>query len=116
VRDFIILHYCTSQRDDTDFWRRCNNMDVPQSLKEKLAIFRQRGQLAFSEDDLFVAPSWHSILEGMNIRPQKYHPLVDALDGAKLALSLNQGAKAIRETAMCLPTHGEFIEQHCAVK
>lgn len=116
VRDFIILHYCTTQRDDTDFWRRCKNMAVPESLTEKIAIFRKRGQLFVNEEDLFGASSWYSILEGMNIRPQKYHPLVDALDGAKLALSLNQGAKAIREATMRLPTHGEFIKYHCAVK
>jgi tryptophan halogenase len=116
VRDFIILHYCTSQRDDTDFWRRCKNMAMPESLEQKISIFRQRGQLAFSDEDLFVGPSWYSILEGMNIRPKKYHPLVDALDSQKLAQSLNQGAKAIRETVMRLPTHGEFIRQNCPVK
>ncbi|WP_331351926.1 tryptophan halogenase family protein [Cellvibrio sp. UBA7671] len=116
VRDFIILHYCTTLRDDTDFWRRCKTMEIPKSLTEKLAMFRQRGQLLVNEEDLFGASSWYSILEGMNIRPQKYHPLVDALDGAKLALSLNQGAKAIREATMRLPTHGEFIKHHCAVK
>jgi tryptophan halogenase len=116
VRDFIILHYCTTQREDTDFWRRCKNMAVPESLQEKVAIFRQRGQLVVNEADLFGTSSWYSILEGMNIRPQKYHPLVDALDGGKLALSLNQGAKAIREATERLPAHGEFIKLHCAVK
>ncbi|MDF3013373.1 MAG: tryptophan halogenase [Cellvibrio sp.] len=116
VRDFIILHYCTSQRDDTDFWRRCKNMVIPESLEQKISIFRQRGQLAFNDEDLFVGPSWYSILEGMNIRPKKYHPLVDALDSHKLAQSLNQGATAIRETVMRLPTHGEFIRQNCPIK
>ena len=116
VRDFIILHYCTSRRDDTDFWRRCKNMAMPESLEQKINIFRQRGQLNFSDEDLFVGPSWYSILEGMNIRPKKYHPLVDALDSQKLAQSLSQGAKAIRETVIRLPTHGEFIRQNCPVK
>jgi tryptophan halogenase len=116
VRDFIILHYCTSQRDDTDFWRRCKNMEIPESLTEKLAIFRKRGQLLVNDEDLFGASSWYSILEGMNIRPLKYHPLVDALDGKKLAFSLSQGAKSIRETVQRLPTHGEFIRKNCRTK
>jgi len=115
VRDFIILHYCTTQRDDTEFWRRCKTMDVPESLREKINIFRQRGQLTYSEEDLFAASSWHSILDGMNIRPQKYHPLIDVLDGAKLAQSLTQGKNAIRDLVMQLPTHGEFINKHCAI-
>ena len=116
IRDFVILHYCTSQRDDSAFWRWCKTMDIPESLREKVAQFRVRGQLQQHPENLFATDSWLSILEGMNIRPEKYHPLVDALDSQKLAQSLNQGAKAIRETVMRLPTHGEFIRQHCPVK
>ena len=116
IRDFVILHYCTTQRDDTAFWRWCKTMDIPESLREKVAQFRVRGQLQQHPENLFGADSWLSILEGMNIRPKKYHPLVDALDSQKLAQSLNQGAKAIRETVLRLPTHGEFIKQNCPAK
>ncbi len=116
IRDFVILHYCTAQRDDTAFWRWCKTMDIPESLREKVTQFRVRGQLQHHPENLFGTDSWLSILEGMNIRPEKYHPLVDALDGQKLAQSLNQGAKAIRETVMRLPTHGDFLKQNCPVK
>ncbi|WP_062058428.1 tryptophan halogenase family protein [Cellvibrio sp. OA-2007] len=114
VRDFIILHYCTSQRDDTDFWRWCNTMPMPTSLQKKMADFRQRGQLERNSENLFGVDSWYSILEGMHIRPEKYHPLVDALNSEKLAQSLMQGKQAIYEMAMRLPMHGDFIKQHCA--
>ncbi len=112
IRDFIVLHYCTTQRDDTEFWRWCKTMEIPESLREKITQFRLRGKLHYHPENLFAADSWLSILEGMNIRPAKYHPLVDALDSQKLAQSLTQGAKAIRETVMSLPTHGDFIKQH----
>lgn len=113
VRDFIILHYCTSQRDDTDFWRWCNTMPIPESLQKKIEHFCQRGKLERNSENLFGVDSWHSILEGMHIRPEKYHPLVDALNGEKLAQSLMQGKQAIYEMAMRLPMHDEFIKQHC---
>lgn len=115
IRDFIILHYCTSQRTDTPFWRWCQSMEVPLSLREKIHLFRQRGQLIHHPENLFGADSWYSILEGMGIRPQKYHPLVDLLDSEKLARSLAQGAQAIRETANTLPSHNDFIQTHCAI-
>lgn len=114
VRDFIILHYCTSQRDDTNFWRWCNTMPMPASLQKKMADFRQRGQLERNSENLFGVDSWYSILEGMHIRPEKYHPLVDALNSEKLAQSLMQGKQAIYEIAMRLPMHGDFIKQHCS--
>ncbi len=113
IRDFVILHYCTTKRDDTAFWRWCQTMEIPESLREKLAQFSHRGQLQHHPENLFGADSWYSILEGMNIRPEKYHPLVDVLDSQKLAQSLSQGAKAIRDTVMKLPTHGDFLRQHC---
>ena len=114
VRDFIILHYCTSQRDDTDFWRWCNTMPIPKSLQRKIDNFRLRGHLERNSENLFGMDSWYSILEGMHIRPERYHPLVDALNGEKLAQSLTQGKQAIYEMAMRLPMHAEFIKQHCA--
>lgn len=116
IRDFVILHYCTTQRDDTAFWRWCKTMDIPESLREKVAQFRVRGHVQHHPENLFGVDSWLSILEGMNIRPAKYHPLVDVLDSQKLAQSLNQGAKAIRETVLRLPTHGEFLKQNCPAK
>lgn len=116
IRDFIILHYCTSQRSDTEFWRWCQSMEVPDSLREKIRQFRRRGQLVHHPENLFGSDSWSAILEGMNIRPQKYHPLVDVLDSRKLAQSLQQGANAIRESVNKLPMHGDFIKHNCAVK
>lgn len=116
VRDFIILHYCTSQRDDTDFWRWCQTMPVPDSLREKLNRFRLRGFLERNPENLFGIDSWLSILEGMQIRPHKYHPLVDALNSEKLAQSLMQGKQAIYETVLRLPLHGDFIQQACPSK
>ncbi|WP_197085546.1 tryptophan halogenase family protein [Cellvibrio sp. pealriver] len=116
VRDFIILHYCTSQRDDTAFWRWCQNMPVPGTLRDKINRFRLRGQLERNSENLFGVDSWLSILEGMHIRPEKYHPLVDALDSEKLSRSLMQGKQAIYDAVTRLPSHGDFIKQACASK
>lgn len=116
IRDFIILHYCTTVREDTPFWRWCKTMDIPDTLTEKLELFRQRGQLMRGEEDLFRDTSWYAVLEGMNIRPQKYHPLIDALDSFKLAQSLHQGRNALYEFTQHLPTHQQFIQKYCAVK
>ncbi|RYG08968.1 MAG: tryptophan 7-halogenase, partial [Caulobacteraceae bacterium] len=79
IRDFIILHYCLTQRDDTSFWRACRDMELPPGLQRKLDLFRVNGSLAEGLDELFRAVSWQSVMEGMGVRPRAYHPLVDRI-------------------------------------
>lgn len=113
IRDFIILHYCTSNRDDSEFWRWCQTMPVPDSLSEKLSVFKQTGQLEHTIGRFFTSDSWCSILEGMKIRPQKYHPLLDAFDKQYLANILKQNVSDIRETVLKMPDHYDYIQAHC---
>ena len=113
IRDFIILHYCTSGRSDSEFWRWCQHMPVPDSLADKLALFRQRGMLQQGEGQFFSNDSWCSILEGMHIRPHKYHPILDGFDKHSLAKTLNDNVQSIRAAVASMPLHGEFIRAHC---
>ena len=113
IRDFIILHYCTAGRDDSEFWRWCQTMPVPESLSEKIRLFKQRGLLAHTQGQFFSSDSWCSILEGMQIRPQKYHPLLDAFDSQSLATTLSNNVQTIRDTVLKMPNHHEYIQAHC---
>jgi tryptophan 7-halogenase len=113
IRDFIILHYCTSGRDDSEFWRDCQTMSIPESLRHKIGIFKQRGQIEHTPGQFFSSDSWCSILEGMKIRPLKYHPLLDAFDSRSLATTLSNNVQAIRDTVMKMPYHYDYIQAHC---
>lgn len=113
IRDFIILHYCTSGRNDSDFWRWCQTMPIPDSLREKISLFQKRGQLAQTNGQFFSSDSWCSIFEGMKIRPQKYHPLVDGFHSQYLANTLNENIKNIRSTVLKMPNHQDYIQSHC---
>lgn len=113
IRDFIILHYCTSDRDDTDFWQWCQTMPVPESLSEKIRLFQKRGQLDHTSGQFFTSDSWCSILEGMKIRPQKYHPLVDGFHSQNLADTLNKNSADIRSTVLKMPDHYDYIQSNC---
>lgn len=116
IRDFIILHYCTSRRDDGKFWQWCQSMLVPESLDKKIRLFRKRGQLEHTTDQLFSSDSWCSILEGMNIRPKKYHPLLDAFHREDLANTLSTNVENIRATVLKMPNHNDFIQKHCQAR
>lgn len=116
IRDFIILHYCTSQREDTEFWKKCKLMDIPDTLQEKIEVFRSRGQLYNQPEQFFGNDSWISILEGMNIRPKKHHPLMDSFDKFYLAKLLDGNARKIRDGVKKMPFHLDFIENNCKAK
>ena len=113
VRDFIVLHYKATQRDDTPFWRHCRDMAIPDSLARKIALFEGKGRLFREGKELFGVSSWVAVCLGQNIVPEDYEPAVDALDEEKVATAFEQMRRDYRATAEKLPTHGEFIRR-CA--
>lgn len=113
IRDFIILHYCATRRDDTAFWRWCREMEIPDSLQAKIELFKVRGLLREGIDELFKPPSWYSVFTGMGILPNKYDPRVDVTDSKLIHAALRQGKALILESTTSLPTHDEFLKEHC---
>jgi len=79
IRDFLILHYHLNSRVDGELWRYCRAMDVPESLTEKIELFRHSGYVEDYRDGLFNAPSWLSVFLGQGLTPQHHHPLADAV-------------------------------------
>jgi len=116
VRDFIILHYNATARDDSDFWNRCRTMTIPDSLAAKVALWRAKGRLFREGQELFGTTSWVAVMLGQNIVPEEYEPAADALDPDRVAAALEQMRGAYIETADRLPTHGEFVAHACAAQ
>lgn len=116
VRDFIVLHYCTTQREDSEFWRWCKNMELPETLQERIELFKGHGILREGNDELFRSTSWQSVFEGMGIRPQKYCPRVDNLDYEQISETLKVASSAILNMVKNLPTHDDYLVQHYGVE
>lgn len=113
IRDFIILHYCTTRRDDTEYWKLCRSLPLPDSLQEKIALFAERGELRNVDDGLFRNPSWQAVFTGMNVIPENYHPFVDMSDFEQLHAAMQAGRRHLDEAAQTLPLHREFLTEHC---
>jgi tryptophan halogenase len=113
VRDFIILHYKATARDDSPFWRRQRNMQIPDSLAHRMALFESKGRIFRQQEELFADDSWLAVLLGQGIAPSGYDPLVDALSLEDIRRNLANLRTAIRKTAEALPTHEDFIERAC---
>jgi tryptophan halogenase len=114
VRDFIILHYKVTKRSDSEFWNYCRTMDVPDSLVDKMELFRGKGRVLAEATELFSRPSWVAVMLGQGIVPETYDPIADSLDDEKVAEALEQIRTAIEQTVGRLPTQAEFIAHTCA--
>jgi tryptophan 7-halogenase len=116
IRDFIIAHYKVTEREDTEFWRYCKHMSIPDTLAEKIELFQARGEVKPRWSDIFSEVSWFAILYGQGIVPSGYHPVADALADDDLELTLSRIRSAIRERVDALPSHADFIRSCCAAQ
>lgn len=114
IKDFIILHYCVTERDDTEFWKRVRAAAIPDGLRAKLEVFRASGALRETgPEELFRSPSWYSVLEGMGVRPYRYNFLTDRLDSEGLQRLLDEVKPQLRDFVRTLPALSEFLASFC---
>lgn len=112
VRDFIILHYKATQRDDSEFWNYCRTMSVPDSLTQKMELFHEAGRIFRYEDELFSKPSWIAVMLGQNVHPKSVDPIISALPPAEIAKSLVSMKSAMDGATARMPTHEEFLRNY----
>jgi tryptophan halogenase len=112
VRDFLILHYHATERDDSELWRYVKAMQIPDSLQERIELFRERGQLNLAAEELFQSTSWHAVLLGQGIRPRTYMPTMVLQDDAMLANAYSNLERNFKKIVSRLPDHAAYIKEH----
>ncbi|MCF2946738.1 tryptophan 7-halogenase [Paraglaciecola aquimarina] len=116
VRDFLILHYCATKRNDSPFWDYCRTMDIPKSLEERIAIYKENARLYREDLELFSSVSWFAVFNGQNIEPKRYHPLADILDDEKLEIRMAELLRATKRCVEVMPSHEQYLKDLCASK
>jgi tryptophan halogenase len=108
IRDFITLHYFANRREG-EFWDYCRSMELPPTLAEKIALFREAGNFMREEDELFLDDSWGQVMIGQGIMPQSWSPLADNVPAEDLGPFLETLARSYRLKAETLPMHRQFV-------
>tara|TARA_R110002167_G_scaffold359693_1_gene576577 strand:- start:81 stop:1589 length:1509 start_codon:yes stop_codon:yes gene_type:complete len=116
IRDFIILHYHLTERQDTGFWRYCNNMEIPDYLQNKIELFKKSGRVFRENDELFNQSSWIAVMIGQGLMPEQYHPMADLLEQKEVSRRLAHVKQVIQQSVDRMPEHQTFIDQHCKSK
>jgi len=113
IRDFLVLHYNATERNDTPFWDYCRTMDVPESLRGYIELFRNSGRFFRDGDEMFAITSWVQVMIGQGILPQRYHPVVDQLSAKELDDLVGNVRKVVATCVDAMPLHQAFIDRYC---
>jgi len=113
IRDFLILHYNTTARDDSPFWNHCRTMAVPDSLTEKVELFQTNGQIFREDDELFTETSWAAVMMGQGLAMKGHNPMADAIDKMSIWKEFDAIEQSIRFVVQHMPTHQDYLNRYC---
>lgn len=113
IRDFLILHYKASIRNDTPFWQYIQDMPLPDKLREKMELYKENGRIFREDNELFNETSWLAVMHGQGLRPKSYHPVADVLSDEEVAMRLADIHNSVVKSADYMPTHIDYIRQNC---
>ena len=111
IRDFLVLHYKATERDDTPFWDYCRTLPPPEGLADKLAMFRANGRVFREHQELFTETSWLAVMVGQGMAAGGYHPVADVLSDAETLRRLHHIRDVVRDTAAAMPLQEAYLQQ-----
>jgi tryptophan halogenase len=83
IRDFIILHYSANGRQSGgkpgELWHYCREMPLPDTLMQKIALYRSRGLIQQWDSESFFDPSWLCMYGNFGIEANSWDPLANLL-------------------------------------
>ena len=116
IRDFLILHYNATARDDSPFWDYVRTMEVPETLTEKIALFKANGQIFREEDELFNETSWAAVMMGQGIHMDGHGPIAASMVIPELKGELDEMEKSVRFAVQQMPSHAEYVARYCPAR
>lgn len=113
VRDFLILHYVATTRNDSEFWKHCRHMKIPDSLENKMELFKERGHVITYETGAFKEASWIAVYYGQGIIPSQHHPMSEHLSNDLLPEQLKQIRDQIDHAVEGMQDHEDHVSKYC---
>ncbi|WP_111978126.1 tryptophan halogenase family protein [Algibacillus agarilyticus] len=113
LRDFLILHYKATAREDSEFWHYCKNMQIPEALADKIALYKHAGHLTPEADNLFKHTNWLAVMAGQGLKPDQLPGMVTHKQNIDYTRTLNGLRKIMIESSQSAPRHNDFIAKYC---
>lgn len=114
IRDFLVLHYAATMREDTPFWRHCRAIQKPESLQQRWEIYERTGNIVIGSSDLFKEPSWFAVFQGQGVEARACHPFANIPSDQELQRRFDLIAGDTKKRVASFPSHDDYIRMHCA--
>ncbi|GAB3510561.1 tryptophan 7-halogenase [Pseudoxanthomonas daejeonensis] len=112
VRDFVVMHYHISDRRDSPYWQEIAEMKIPDTLRHRIELFRETGNVFHVPGELFGENSWVQVMLGQGIEPRRYHPTADVMTQADLVRFLGDIRNNVLGTVRQMPTHMDYMRSY----
>jgi tryptophan halogenase len=112
IRDFLILHYHATTRTDSSFWNHTRTMNVPDTLHEKIELWRRSARVAKYSQGLFFEPSWVAVYLGQGIMPEGWDQRVDRAGIAELERAIDRVRQQVAGRVAKMPSQADFLKRH----
>jgi tryptophan halogenase len=114
IRDFIVLHYCATQRSDTPLWSYCQSMKLPNSLQKRIELYQGTGRIRPKPRELFTDLSWFYIFDGLGIQPASYDPLVAGSNFPQVLEIMQAMRNQVAHEVRNAPSHDSYFAASAA--
>jgi tryptophan halogenase len=108
IRDFIVLHYRLNERRE-DFWRDFQEIELPDSLAQRIALFAETAQAFQDAHDLFRVDSWVQVMLGQRLTPRSCHPAAQLMPEPQIKDALSGLRSNIARAVQAMPTHQAWL-------
>ena len=113
IRDFLILHYHATTRDDSPFWNYVRTMPIPDSLAEKMELWRRRARVVKYREGVFLDASWIAVYLGQGIVPQGWDPRAEIAATPERTQAVAALRAEIAHDVAARPDHRDFLDRYC---
>lgn len=111
IRDFLLLHYTSTQRRDSPFWRYVSDISIPDSLRDRLELFNSYGRIFREGNELFSVQSWMFVLLGQGLKPSLIDPMADRLDEGLVLQALRDIENGVERSVLSMPAHQDYLKK-----
>jgi tryptophan 7-halogenase len=103
IRDFLIVHYHLTRREDSPLWAHCRGMSLPGTLQRKIELFRSRGRVVTYDEESFIESSWVCVFTGQGLWPTRSDAVAATSDLGLIEEQLRRMKSTIRQAAESMP-------------
>ncbi len=112
VKDFLTLHYCVTDRDDTPFWQAVRNIKVPDHVAESVELWNRRLPNAKNTNPAyhgFESYSYSVMMLGLGHEPATSLPALDGMDDTNALEMFRNVKKRSEYLVSTLPSQFEYL-------